>query len=466
MIDSDTNQDIGYGHIENCKGKAAAFEKAKKEAATDALKRALRNFGNVLGNCLYDKDYLQRVTKVKVQPSRWDAENLHRHPDFAPATGESKAVIPAKQIADKPTEQPAERPASIPIGRTATSNFSVEFEDDFGGNLFDGVELAANNTEDVNMDGPSRPDTPVIPQQPQNLQEAVPAGKPMPQQHQPQQPPAQFIAPQRPAPPQQAQNTAPQNNAQQNNARIEQSRNIQSRPPQAQAQKAHPMKPQHSTPPEQQAPPHPQPIQQPTPQSLQHPVQMNNLPQSDNQAAPAGHEPPIGFYTSRALPPNGGGVTANLRFNPNAESPSIRKTSGFNHGLSRPITRAAQSVGAAAADSAVVNNRAGSVGPGATGPVNNGAPTNFVNPTENMARRIGVPGGGMSPAPMRTSAYKPPTMTGGGAKRSYAASVGAAQVDGAMGAPPPREPLKDVSNVPGGAVGVDGSDAKRLKADA
>lgn len=42
-----------------------AFEKAKKEGTTDALKRALRNFGNVLGNCIYDKDYLTKVTKVK-----------------------------------------------------------------------------------------------------------------------------------------------------------------------------------------------------------------------------------------------------------------------------------------------------------------------------------------------------------------------------------------------------------------
>ncbi len=67
-IHSDDSQDIGYGHIENCKGKAAAFEKAKKEGTTDALKRALRNFGNVLGNCIYDKDYLARVTKVKVAP--------------------------------------------------------------------------------------------------------------------------------------------------------------------------------------------------------------------------------------------------------------------------------------------------------------------------------------------------------------------------------------------------------------
>ncbi len=50
-------KDIGYGHIENCKGKAPAFEKAKKEGTTDGLKRALRNFGNLLGNCVYDKDY-------------------------------------------------------------------------------------------------------------------------------------------------------------------------------------------------------------------------------------------------------------------------------------------------------------------------------------------------------------------------------------------------------------------------
>jgi DNA repair and recombination protein RAD52 len=61
-------QDVGYGHIENCKGKAAAFEKAKKEGTTDALKRALRNFGNVLGNCIYDKNYLDKVLRVKVAP--------------------------------------------------------------------------------------------------------------------------------------------------------------------------------------------------------------------------------------------------------------------------------------------------------------------------------------------------------------------------------------------------------------
>ncbi|EOO02594.1 putative dna repair and recombination protein rhm52 protein [Phaeoacremonium minimum UCRPA7] len=82
LRDGTFHEDIGYGHIENCKGKAAAFEKAKKEGTTDALKRALRNFGNVLGNCIYDKAYLQKVTKMKVEPSKFHESELHRHADF------------------------------------------------------------------------------------------------------------------------------------------------------------------------------------------------------------------------------------------------------------------------------------------------------------------------------------------------------------------------------------------------
>lgn len=54
--------------MENGKTKAQVFEKAKKEGTTDALKRALRNFGNILGNCLYDKEYLGKVTKLRAPP--------------------------------------------------------------------------------------------------------------------------------------------------------------------------------------------------------------------------------------------------------------------------------------------------------------------------------------------------------------------------------------------------------------
>lgn len=51
--------------MENGKTKGQVFEKAKKEGTTDALKRALRSFGNVLGNCLYDKEFLEKVVRVK-----------------------------------------------------------------------------------------------------------------------------------------------------------------------------------------------------------------------------------------------------------------------------------------------------------------------------------------------------------------------------------------------------------------
>lgn len=82
LRDGTYHEDLGYGHIENCKGKAAAFEKAKKEGTTDALKRALRHFGNVLGNCIYDKTYLAKVTKMKVAPTKFDENCLHRHSDY------------------------------------------------------------------------------------------------------------------------------------------------------------------------------------------------------------------------------------------------------------------------------------------------------------------------------------------------------------------------------------------------
>jgi DNA repair and recombination protein RAD52 len=58
------HEDIGYGTAENMTGKAVAFEKARKESATDGLKRALRMLGNAMGNCLYDKTYLRNITNM------------------------------------------------------------------------------------------------------------------------------------------------------------------------------------------------------------------------------------------------------------------------------------------------------------------------------------------------------------------------------------------------------------------
>ena len=105
LRDGTFHEDIGYGHIENCKGKAAAFEKAKKEGTTDALKRALRSFGNVLGNCIYDKSYLAKVTKMKVEPTGFDEGSLHRHQDFIKKEAADKEDAKKKAFAETQAAQ-------------------------------------------------------------------------------------------------------------------------------------------------------------------------------------------------------------------------------------------------------------------------------------------------------------------------------------------------------------------------
>jgi DNA repair and recombination protein RAD52 len=60
LKDGTSHEDVGYGLAENPR-KGIAIENAKKEAVTDARKRALRLFGNALGNCIYDKGHLKRL---------------------------------------------------------------------------------------------------------------------------------------------------------------------------------------------------------------------------------------------------------------------------------------------------------------------------------------------------------------------------------------------------------------------
>lgn len=76
--DGTFHEDFGYGFIENAKNKAMAFEKCKKEAFTDGLKRCLRCFGNVLGNCLYDKTIVAKMQKVKLPASELEHSDFYR----------------------------------------------------------------------------------------------------------------------------------------------------------------------------------------------------------------------------------------------------------------------------------------------------------------------------------------------------------------------------------------------------
>jgi DNA repair and recombination protein RAD52 len=106
LKDGTCHEDVGYGTAENMKSKGAALDKvrfvmlclllshcdnllpqAKKEAVTDGVKRALRNFGNILGLCLYEKSYTQEVIKIKPQPVVCDLHQLcayiHAITDYA-----------------------------------------------------------------------------------------------------------------------------------------------------------------------------------------------------------------------------------------------------------------------------------------------------------------------------------------------------------------------------------------------
>ncbi|KAH1739691.1 hypothetical protein KXX41_006226 [Aspergillus fumigatus] len=56
-------EDLGYGQAIKLSSQLEAVEKAGKEAETDGLKRALRQFGEVTGNCMYDKKYLSQIGK-------------------------------------------------------------------------------------------------------------------------------------------------------------------------------------------------------------------------------------------------------------------------------------------------------------------------------------------------------------------------------------------------------------------
>ncbi|XP_063495981.1 DNA repair protein RAD52 homolog isoform X4 [Symphalangus syndactylus] len=90
LKDGSYHEDVGYGVSEGLKSKALSLEKARKEAVTDGLKRALRSFGNALGNCILDKDYLRSLNKLPRQlPLEVDLTKAKRQ-DFEPSVEEAR----------------------------------------------------------------------------------------------------------------------------------------------------------------------------------------------------------------------------------------------------------------------------------------------------------------------------------------------------------------------------------------
>ncbi|OIW23630.1 hypothetical protein CONLIGDRAFT_637602 [Coniochaeta ligniaria NRRL 30616] len=455
LRDGTFHEDIGYGHIENCKGKAAAFEKAKKEGTTDALKRALRSFGNVLGNCIYDKSYLAKVTKMKVEPTKFDEGGLHRHQDFikkeaveaakkADAESQAQSIDSFDDIfaefdeVDFNVAEDDAHPDEVVLTSTVQSNSDGKTQN----------QLAVNTSA---MNPPSRPLArassggstynrgPQTPNQQQNSRpnqfNGVQLNGAQNQTHQQgQRPPAQQFNQNRPQ--QQHNNISHSNNNHNNNSNNNHSSNSST---------ANSSGSSHHT-----------------------PQQAHNTSMGAGTGAPPGAGA-TGFFSARAvkeIPEDALATGATLApqagqvFNPRAESPSIRKTPGIDHTKSKPLARNGVHVAPPSTQEAAAG---GSTGTSTTGtaagafsrpvPQQQARPGNVVNPHFDAARRIGAPGGPGSPLANRGQ-YRPPTMVN---KRPLEGSAGGV-VQG-------RAPLADVSNSAGGAVamGISGPDVKRLK---
>ncbi|KAE8373440.1 hypothetical protein BDV26DRAFT_285118 [Aspergillus bertholletiae] len=418
LKDGTYHEDIGYGHIENCKGKAAAFEKAKKEGTTDALKRTLRNFGNVLGNCIYDKDYVSKVTKVKTAPARWDVDDLHRHPDFAPVKKEPIQQRPIPEDDDLPP-----RPTDARKNSSNPASVAFDADGEFGSDLFDeadfGVAATGNPDEIVIDPGTQKFQQPPTPMNRQNgpapyrgqQHNAIPAARPnsaVVTPSKPERPLNQAAVPRQIPPP-----------------------SLNSRPnPTAAAPN-----PQHNLPGGRILPGQPKPNQDTALPSAggQMPIKREQVPNPNDSRPldmlPPGSSPmpPASFFSARAvdLLRDNPQTNAAPAFDPHAESPSIRKTAGVDHSKSVAISKPML-----AGVSPTANNT-----------------RDFVNPSQDMHRKIGAPGGIGNPMnrSQTTSSYRPltrPNIDPRNAANAAAINrgVGPQNLNGK------RPPLNDVTN--------------------
>nr|Q9HGI2.1 RecName: Full=DNA repair and recombination protein mus-11; AltName: Full=Mutagen-sensitive protein 11; AltName: Full=RAD52 homolog [Neurospora crassa OR74A]BAB13343.1 MUS11 [Neurospora crassa]CAC28736.1 Double Strand Break repair protein mus-11 [Neurospora crassa] len=488
LRDGTYHEDLGYGHIENCKGKAAAFEKAKKEATTDALKRALRQFGNVLGNCIYDKQYLAKVTKMKVEPTKFAEDNLHRHSDF---------------VKKEPVEADIMKVDSVGAGARPPALGNEESFEDLLGEL---------DEADFNMADEGHPDEVVLPQAVHNSLN----DKPVHQQLTNLNPQAQQSRPLS-----RSGSTGSLNTRQQPQNSHQFTARAQSRPPQQQlnSNQSRPMGQPVNNSSNANTPNNPQNYTTP-----QKPAPAAPAPQAGAAVAPAPET--VGFFSAKAvtqLPEEAlaSGQVApkpGLAFNPHAESPSIRKTPGIDHTKSKPLARNGQHVppaktteteaepstslsrpaGAHAASRPVTMNEARSAsgsfsraGPPMGGNAGNMGKPNVVNPQLDHTRRIGAPGmSGFSSSPSTNRGqYRPLTMkrpapvVGGGAGQTkdgngdsattttIAANTTAGSATGGNAAPSAgnggRVPLTDMSanasNATAAGAATSGPEVKRQR---
>ncbi|KAI7867597.1 hypothetical protein BDF14DRAFT_1802630 [Spinellus fusiger] len=133
LKDGTHHEDVGSGSAENVRIKSAALEKARKEAVTDALKRALRLFGRALGNCIYDQGYIKAMAYRGTPKIKANEEVLHRHKQFqtlpehpiTTTTTTTAATTAATNTTKTTTNAPTKIALSINIPHQLTTKISA-----------------------------------------------------------------------------------------------------------------------------------------------------------------------------------------------------------------------------------------------------------------------------------------------------------------------------------------------------
>nr|CCA14659.1 Rad52/22 domaincontaining protein putative [Albugo laibachii Nc14] len=80
LKDGTSHEDVGFGQADGQRDLGAALEQAKKASISDARKRALRLFGEYLGNSCYDKEHVRDALSEKPTRANLPASNTSSYP--------------------------------------------------------------------------------------------------------------------------------------------------------------------------------------------------------------------------------------------------------------------------------------------------------------------------------------------------------------------------------------------------
>jgi len=111
LKDGTFREDVGFGQAENQRNKALAYDKARKEAVTDAIKRAFRQFGDRLGNCLYDKSFNDKCYRQKTM--NLSSKKPPEPNKVMPVPSLSSNFIPASTLKPSPNSNPPSTATNI-----------------------------------------------------------------------------------------------------------------------------------------------------------------------------------------------------------------------------------------------------------------------------------------------------------------------------------------------------------------